>query len=80
MNELIADLLINYDDNSVDKLFDIIDWIDPDSTLEDFKKSEYSGDDLKLPLQLAEFIIAGQLATVEECRNERLKQCQTQSK
>jgi len=63
-NEMIAECLKNYDDNAVDKLFDLIDWYDPNETVNAFRESEYRGDGL----ELAQFAITGQLAIVEESK------------
>jgi len=68
VNEEIAECLKNYDDKAVDKLFDLIDWYDPNETVNAFRESEYSGDGLELTLQLAQFAITGQLAIVHENR------------
>jgi len=67
-NEIILECLSNYGDNAVDRLFDLIDWYDPNETVNAFRESEYSGDGLELTLQLAQFAITGQLAIVEESK------------
>jgi len=72
-NEMIAECLRNYDDNAVDKLFDLIDWYDPNETVNAFRESEYSGDGLELTLQLAQFVITGQLAIMEESKQKVLE-------